>query len=104
MPVLVFLADDDGDFLVLPQGDVAHQYALVLNIIAVAVDAQVIIHVMQGFQVVGVIDVIHLFADVQVLVPGKGNLVVAIVRNQADVVVNNAYFHAYIFSIWRISK
>ena len=93
MPVLVFLADDDGHLFVLPQGNVTHQGSLVLNVVAIPVGRQVVVHVVQGFHIIGMVNIIHLFADVQVLVLGKRNLVVAIVGNEADVRIYNTNIH-----------
>lgn len=48
----------------------------------------------QQRRVIGRVPVVHLLADVQVLVPRQRRGVVPVVRDQADVLINGAYRHA----------
>lgn len=85
VPVLVLLAHHNGDLAAGAQGDIPHQRAPVLDVPAVAVGAEIVVHPMQQRRVIGRVPVVHLLADVQVPVPRQRRGVVPVVRDQADV-------------------
>ena len=94
VPVLVRLAHHNGNLAAGAQGDIPHQRAPVLDVPAVAVGAEIVVHPVQQRRVIGRVPVVHLLSDVQVLVPRQRRGVVPVVRDQADVLINGAYCHA----------
>ena len=95
MPVLIFLADNNCEFAAVAQRNVPDQRAAVFDVIAVAVCAQIVVHPVQQLQIVGRIPVIHLLADIRILIPGKRCLVIPVIGDQPDLFVYDLLFHAF---------
>ena len=79
MLVLERFAYHNGNFRIILQGNIPDQFALVFDIVAVSVGAQIIVHAVQKFHIVWCIPVIQLLADVPVPIPQQGHRIIPII-------------------------
>ena len=94
MTVLILRGDDDGH-RAAAQGNVPHQMPgvpiLIFHVVAFPFRGQVGVHPFQPVQVIGVVNVVHLLAQSQVLIPGKGPAVIGIVPDQRQGIADNDF-------------
>ncbi len=93
VPVLIGFADNDANLSVVTKGDVSHKDALVFYVITISVGAQEVIHPAQQFRCIDMVDVVHLFAHIRVLIPRKSHLFIWIIGHQDKLPVNDPLFH-----------
>ena len=69
MAILILPADDNGDFGIVPERNVSYQLSLILNIKALAMGAQEIIHGSEPVQGIHMVNIIDLSAHFLILIP-----------------------------------
>lgn len=91
--VLVLLTNNNTDLRIVSKGNIPDKRAAVLDIVTISMRTQISIHAIQQIQIIGVVDVINLFAHIKVLIPGKRNFRIWIIWNQRSFLINNSLFH-----------
>ena len=81
MLILVLLANYNGNFRIISKGYITHQYSFILNIVALSMSAEIIIHSMQKRYIIRLVPVVDLPANIQILIPRKRCLIIPVVWN-----------------------